>query len=68
MGGAAGRAVFVARIATGAARLWQDMGRAAAARAELTAVCGRFIKGFGTIDYRIARSVLDTLNPEIARQ
>ena len=26
------------RIATGAARLWQDMGRAAAARAELTAV------------------------------
>jgi predicted ATPase len=56
------------RIATGAARLWQDMGRAASARAELTAVCGRFTEGFGTADYRNARTVLDDLNPEIARQ
>ena len=55
------------RIATCAARLWQDMGRAAAARAELTAVCGRFTEGFGTADYRNARAVLDGLNLEIAR-
>jgi predicted ATPase/DNA-binding winged helix-turn-helix (wHTH) protein len=54
------------RIATGAARLWQDMGRATAARAELTAVCGRFTEGFGTADYRNARAVLDGLNPEVA--
>jgi hypothetical protein len=44
------------------------MGRAASARAELTAVCGRFTEGFGTADYRNARTVLDGLNPEIARQ
>jgi predicted ATPase/DNA-binding winged helix-turn-helix (wHTH) protein len=50
------------RIATGAGRLWQDMGRAAAARAELTSVCGRFTEGFGTADYRSARAVLDGLN------
>ena len=56
------------RIATGAARLWQDKGRAAAARAELTAVCGRFTEGFGTADYRNARAVLDRLNPEVARR
>jgi predicted ATPase len=56
------------RIATGAARLWQDMGRAAAARAELTAVCGRFTEGFGTADYRNASAVLDGLNPEVARR
>ena len=55
------------RIATGVARLWQDMGRAAAARAELTAVCSRFTEGFGTADYRNARAVLDGLNLEIAR-
>jgi len=54
------------RIATGAARLWQDMGRAAAARAELTSVCGRFTEGFGTADYRSARVVLDGLNLEAA--
>ena len=56
------------RIATGAARLGQDMGRAAAARAELTAVCGRFTEGFGTADYRNARAVLDGLNPAVARR
>jgi predicted ATPase len=56
------------RIATGAARLWQDMGRAAAARAELTAICERFTEGFGTADYRNARAVLDRLNPEVARR
>ena len=56
------------RIATGSARLWQDMGRAAPARAELTAVCGRFTEGFGTADYRNARAVLDGLNPEVARR
>jgi len=55
------------RIATCVARLWRDTGRAAAARAELTAVCGRFTEGFGTADYRAARAVLDALNPEIAR-
>ena len=53
------------RIATGAARLWQDMRRAAAARAELAAVCDRFTEGFGTADYRNARAVLDALSPEI---
>ena len=53
------------RIATGAARLWLDMGRAAAARAELAAVCDRFTEGFGTADYRNARAVLDALSPEI---
>ena len=54
------------RIATGAARLWQDMGRAAAARAELAAVCGRFTEGFDTADYRNARAVLDGLNRQVA--
>jgi predicted ATPase len=56
------------RIATGAARLWQDMGRAAAAHAELTAVCSRFTEGFGTADYRNARAVLDGLNLEVVRR
>jgi predicted ATPase len=56
------------RIATGAARLWQDMGRAAAARAELTAICGRFTEGFGTADYRNARAILVGLNLEVARR
>jgi predicted ATPase len=53
------------RIATRVARLWQDMGRAAAARTGLTAVCARFTEGFGTADYRNARAVLDGLNPEV---
>jgi predicted ATPase len=52
------------RIPTSAVRLCQDMGRTAAARAELTAVCGRFSEGFGTADYRIARAVLDGLSLE----
>ena len=56
------------RIATGAARLWQDMGRAAAARAELTAVCSRFTEGFGAADYRNARALLDALSLEVARR
>ena len=54
------------RIATAAARLWQDLGRAAAASAELTAVCSRLTEGFGTADYQNARAVLDRLTPEIA--
>ncbi len=49
------------RIATSAARLWQDTGRAAAAGAELAAVCARFTEGFDTADYRDARAVLDGL-------
>jgi predicted ATPase/DNA-binding winged helix-turn-helix (wHTH) protein len=56
------------RIATSAARLWQDMGRAAAAHAELTAICGRFTEGFGTADYRNARATLDGLNPEVTKR
>ena len=56
------------RIATGTARLWQDMGRVALARAELTAVCGRFTEGFGTADYRNARAILDGVNPAVARR
>ena len=55
------------RIATSAARLRQDMGHVADARAELTAMCGLFTEGFGTADYRNARAVLDGLKPEIAR-
>ena len=55
------------RIATGVARLWRDMGRAEAARAELTAICDRFTEGFGTADYQNARAVLNGLSPEIAR-
>ena len=55
------------RVAIGAARLWQDMGRAAAARAELIAVCGRFTEGFSTADFQNARAVLDDLNPEVVR-
>jgi predicted ATPase len=54
------------RIATGAARLWRDMGHAATARAELAAVCGRFTEGFDTADYRNARAVLDGMNPQVA--
>jgi predicted ATPase/DNA-binding winged helix-turn-helix (wHTH) protein len=55
------------RIATGAARLLPDMGRAAAAHAELTTVCGRFTEGFGTADYRNARAALNSLDLEMAR-
>jgi hypothetical protein len=44
------------------------MGRTAVARAELTAVCGRFSENFGTADYRIARAVLDGLSLEVAKQ
>ena len=54
------------RIATGTARLWQDMGRTAEARVELAAVCSRFTEGFHTADYRIARAMLDGVNPETA--
>jgi hypothetical protein len=54
------------RIATTAARLEQDMGRTAAACAELTAVCGRFTEGFGTADYRNARALLNGLNLKVA--
>jgi hypothetical protein len=39
-----------------------------AARAELTAVCGRFTEGFGTADYRNACAAFDGLNPEVARR
>ena len=56
------------RIATSAARLRQEIGGAAAARAELTAVCDRFTEGFGTADYRHARAVLDGLNLEVVRR
>jgi len=56
------------RIATSAARLRQDMGHVADARAELTAMCGRFTEGFDTADYRSARAILDAPKPEIARQ
>jgi predicted ATPase/DNA-binding winged helix-turn-helix (wHTH) protein/class 3 adenylate cyclase len=56
------------RIATSAAPLWQDLGRAAAARVELKAACDRFTEGFGTSDYRNARAALDGLNLEIARR
>ncbi len=59
---------WLLRIATATARLWQDMGRADAARAELAAVCGRFTEGFDTADHRTARAVLDGLSPEVARR
>ena len=54
------------RIATSAARLRQDMGHVADARAELTAMCGLFTEGFGTADYQNAHTVLDRLNLEVA--
>ena len=50
------------RIATSTARLWRDMGRAAAARAEVAALCSRLTEGFDTADYRDARTVLDALD------
>jgi predicted ATPase/DNA-binding winged helix-turn-helix (wHTH) protein len=46
------------RIVTSTARLGRDMGRAAAARAKLAAVCARFTEGFDTADYRAARALL----------
>ncbi len=50
------------RIATSAARMAQDAGRVAAARAELMAVVDRFTEGQGTADYREAVAVLDHLD------
>jgi predicted ATPase/DNA-binding winged helix-turn-helix (wHTH) protein len=55
------------RVATSAARLSQGMGRGAAARAELAAVCARFTEGFGTADYRNARAVLEGLDAEVVK-
>ena len=55
------------RVVTGAARLWKDIGRAAASHAELIAVCGRFTEGFGTANYRNARTVIEGLDVELAR-
>lgn len=49
------------RIATSAARLAQDTGHIAAARAELIAIVDRFTEGHDTTDYREARVVLDHL-------
>ena len=56
------------RIATSTARLWQDMGCATTARAELAAVCARFTEGFDTADYRGARAVLHRLDAEIVER
>jgi predicted ATPase len=50
------------RIATSAARLAQDAGRVAAARAELVSVVDRFTEGHDTADYREALAVLDDLS------
>jgi tetratricopeptide (TPR) repeat protein len=46
------------RIAASAARLWQDMGRAAAGRAELVGVMDRFTEGRDGGDHRAARAAL----------
>lgn len=53
------------RIAVSAGRLSRDMGRGAAARVELAAVCARFTEGFDTADYRDARAVLADLDAEV---
>jgi predicted ATPase/DNA-binding winged helix-turn-helix (wHTH) protein len=42
------------------ARLWQNEGRSAQARAALAAVSARFREGFGTADLILARRLLDT--------
>ncbi len=47
------------RIATSAARMSQDTGRVAAARAELIGVVDRFTEGYDTADYQEALAVLD---------
>ena len=49
------------RIATTAARMSQDTGRVATARAELIAVVDRFTEGYDTADYQEALAMLDHL-------
>jgi predicted ATPase/DNA-binding winged helix-turn-helix (wHTH) protein len=49
------------RAATSLARLWRDQGRIKPAHAVLGQVYDRFTEGFGTVDLRAARSLLDEL-------
>jgi DNA-binding winged helix-turn-helix (wHTH) protein/predicted ATPase len=50
------------RAATSLARLWQQQGRRADARALLAPVYGRFTEGFDTADLREAKALLDELS------
>ena len=47
------------RTATSLARLWLDRHRAAEARALLGPVYDRFTEGFGTVDLRLAKNLLE---------
>jgi predicted ATPase len=49
------------RAATSLARLWRQQGRSGEARELLAPVYARFTEGFGTVDLRTAKALLDTL-------
>jgi predicted ATPase len=51
------------RAATSLARLWSDRGRNAEARDLLAPVYGWFTEGFGTLDLKEAKILLDALTP-----
>jgi predicted ATPase len=50
------------RAATSLARLWSDRGRNAEARDLLAPIYGWFTEGFGTLDLKEARALLDELH------
>ena len=49
------------RAATSMARLWHDQGRSRQARELLAPVYGWFTEGFGTLDLKEAKALLDSL-------
>jgi predicted ATPase len=51
------------RAATSLARLWSDRGRNAEARDLLAPIYGWFTEGFGTLDLKEAKILLDELGP-----
>ena len=51
------------RAATSLARLWSDRGRNAEARDLLAPIYGWFTEGFGTLDLKEAKILLDALAP-----
>ena len=53
--------LFELRAASSLARLWRDQGRREEARTTLEPVYGWFTEGFGTLDLKEARALLDTL-------
>jgi tetratricopeptide (TPR) repeat protein len=56
-----GLLAYELRSVTSLARIWQQQGRQAEARAELSAVFGRFVEGHDTADLRAARTLLSEL-------